>query len=133
MIDRNGRGPESGARTPEELEALLEDALLLRDAEAVAALFLTGAVLAVGDGQPARGEAVAPSALATWGEGRPYLADPRRVFLVRDVALILDDAGASVARRGADGAWRYAIVAKPADGGRRRSEEWQSTRVASRN
>lgn len=116
MIDRNGRGPESGARTPEELEALLEDALVLRDAEAVAGLFAQGAVLAAGDERPAHGEEVARSALAAWDEERPYLADPRRVYVVRDLALILDEAGAGVARRGADGAWRYAILAKVAGG-----------------
>lgn len=111
----------------------MEDALLLRDAVAIAGLFAAGAMLVVSEGPPAWGEEIVRSALATWGEGRPYLADPRRVFLVRDVALIFDQAGASVARRGTDGAWQYAIVVKVAGGGRRRSEEWQWTRVGSRN
>jgi hypothetical protein len=39
-----------GARTPEELETLLEDAFVIRDGEAPAQLFADGAVLAPGDG-----------------------------------------------------------------------------------
>ena len=47
---------EAGARTPEELEALLEDAFVLRDPRALAQLFRPGAMLVVGGGLPdARG------------------------------------------------------------------------------
>ena len=42
-----------GARTPEELEALFEDAFVTRDAEALCAMFAEGAVLAVGEGPDA--------------------------------------------------------------------------------
>ncbi len=51
----------TGGRTPEELETLFEDALLLRDREAAAQLFETRGLLVVGGGLPeARGwEAIA--------------------------------------------------------------------------
>jgi hypothetical protein len=100
----------SGARTPEELEALFEDAFLLRDRDAAVALFEPGAVLA-GDGLPeARGaERIAEAVTARWAEGHTYLADPRRVIQARDTALVLAGRGLSVMRRGGDGLWRYAI------------------------
>ncbi len=45
-----------GARTPEELETLLEDAFVLHDRQALAQLFQPGAMLVVGGGLPeARG------------------------------------------------------------------------------
>ena len=44
-----------GARTPEELETLFEDAFVIRDREALAQLFEKGAVLVAGDGPQARG------------------------------------------------------------------------------
>ena len=45
-----------GARTPEELETLLEDAFVVRDRDALAQLFEDGAVLVAGGGRPeARG------------------------------------------------------------------------------
>lgn len=44
----------AGARTPEELETLLEDALVIRDGEALAALFGSGAALVTGGERPAR-------------------------------------------------------------------------------
>ena len=100
-----------GARTPEELETLFEDAFVIRDRAALAGLFEEGAVLAArGRGDVARGgEAIARLATAMWeGEGT-YLADPQRVVQVRDTALVLADQGISVARRGGDGIWRYAI------------------------
>lgn len=101
----------SGARTPEELETLLEDAFVVRDGAALADLFEDGAVLAGGGGPPARGgEAIARLAAALWAGDRTYVAAPRRVLQARDVALVLADRGVNVARRGSDGAWRYAIA-----------------------
>lgn len=97
-------------RTPEELETLLEDALVLGDAAALSALFAPGAVLAIDDASAARGEAIPEAALALWGNGRAYVADPRRVLAARDIALIVTERGVNVARRGTDGDWRYAIV-----------------------
>jgi Domain of unknown function (DUF4440) len=106
-------GPEArrGARTPEELETLLEDAFVLRDGAALAPLFEAGAVLAPGDGPRAtRGRAaIAREAAALWARDRTYVAAPRRVLQARDTALVVGRWGIHVVRRGRDGAWRYAI------------------------
>jgi hypothetical protein len=77
-----------GARTPEELEALFEDAFVTRDAEALCGTFAEGAVLAVGDGpDTARGsEEIGRVATALWAGDRTYVAEPRRVLLARDTA-----------------------------------------------
>jgi len=101
----------SGARTPEELETLFEDALLVRDHQVLTALFESGATLVMGGQQPVRGgEAIARAALATRDGIGAYVADPRRVLLARDSALVVTDRGVNVMQRGADGSWRYAIV-----------------------
>ena len=100
-----------GAQTPEELETLLEDALVIGDADTLAALFEEGATLAVGGKQPVRGsEAIARAALATRSGIRAYVADPRLVLLARNSALVVTDHGVNVMHRGNGGAWRYAIV-----------------------
>jgi hypothetical protein len=100
----------SGARTPEELETLFEDALLLRDTQALAMLFEEGAVLVVGDEQLARGaEAVARQALALWYGEHMYLANPWQIVQTRETAVIVAAQGINVARR-SGGAWRYAIT-----------------------
>ena len=100
-----------GARTPEELETLLEDAFVLRDGAALAPLFEAGAVLAAGDGpRETRGRAaIGRLTAALWARDRTYVADPRRVLQVRDTALVVGRWGIHVVRRGGDGAWRYAI------------------------
>ncbi len=100
-----------GARTPEELDALLEDAFVLRDPAALASLFEARALLVASDGAgEARGsEEIALSASALWSRELTYVADPRRVVQAHDLALVLATQGTSVVRRGADGAWRYAI------------------------
>ena len=114
-----GRTQSPGARTPEELETLLEDAFVTRDPAAVAGLFERGAVLVAGDGRPggregpaARGPAaIARLAAALWARDRTYVADPRRVLQARDTALVVAGRGSlTVVRRGSDGAWRYAIA-----------------------
>jgi hypothetical protein len=99
-----------GARTPEELETLLEDAFVIRDREALAELFEYGAVL--GDGsREARGEyEIGRLAGDIWESDRTYLAEPRRVVQARDTALILAKQGLNVVRRGSNGGWRYAIA-----------------------
>ena len=115
MIGR--RGDVAGARTPEELETLLEDALIIGDGDALAALFEEGATLVAPNEPPARGgEAIARLALVTWGGDRPYVADPRHVVRARDVALVVGERGINVARRGGGGAWRYAIVLQTGEG-----------------
>ena len=83
------------ARTPEELETLLEDAVVLGDREAIAALFEDGAEI-----PPLAGELV--------------VTRPVRVRQRGDLALVLGY-DTKVLRRGADGAWRCALT----DQGRR--------------
>jgi hypothetical protein len=101
----------AGARTPEELETLLEDAFVLHDQQALAQLFQPGAMLVVGGGLPeARGRRqIARVAAQLWDSQRLYLADPRRVLQVRDTALVLAGRTVNVVRRTDDGPWRYAI------------------------
>ncbi|HJV15455.1 MAG TPA: hypothetical protein VJ625_16310 [Propionibacteriaceae bacterium] len=100
-----------GARTPEDLETLLEDAFVLRNGEALAELFEDGAVL-VADGTPeARGGLkIAQLVTEMWAGNRTYLADPRRIVQAGSTALILTQHGVNVVHRGSDGAWRYAIA-----------------------
>lgn len=100
-----------GARTPEELETLFEDAFVIRDPGALAPLFEARAVLVAGGatGEVRGSEEIARLASALWSRERTYVADPRRVVQARDLALVLATQGTSVVRRGADGAWRYAI------------------------
>ena len=113
-MDESRDGADSvaaGARTPEELDTLFEDALLVRDGATLAALFTDDAAFVAGDGPPARGgEAITGLALALWGGGPSYVADPRRVVAARDFALIVAERAISVVRRGCDGTWRYVIA-----------------------
>jgi len=104
-------GATSSARTPEELEALFEDALIQGDSMMLSTLFEPGATLVTGNAPPAHGsEAIACLALVTWGGDHPYVADPRHVVVARDIALIVAEQGINVVHRDCDGAWRYAIV-----------------------
>jgi hypothetical protein len=68
----------TGARTPEELETLFEDAFVTRDPRAVSAIFAEGAVLALGaDARAARGAAeIGRLAAALWDADRTYVAAP---------------------------------------------------------
>ena len=101
-----------GARTPEELETLLEDAFLNRDVRAVCDLFGPGAVLVAGTpAEEARGsERIGQLAEAILASDRSYIADPQRVVQARDTAVVLTHGGINVVRRGSDGGWRYAIA-----------------------
>ena len=102
----------TAGQTPEELETLLEDALLMQDAEALAQLFEDASVLVAGDRpQQVRGagEIVGAAWLLWQQQQHGYLASPRRVFQARDTALLVGDGVINVARRGPDGSWRYAI------------------------
>lgn len=107
----SGMSAGNGARTPEELEALLEDTLLLGDLVALAALFEDGAAFVVG-GQPAvRGsEKIARRALATWRDEDGYVAHAQSPIQARDIGLIVADRGLNVMRRGTDGMWRYVLL-----------------------
>lgn len=111
MAGQFGNSVADGARTPEELETLFEDALLVRDRAALSALFEDGAVFVAGDVPPIRGgEAITRWALALWDGERAYVADPQRVLQARDLALVVAERGITVMRRGSDDAWRYAIA-----------------------
>jgi hypothetical protein len=101
-----------GARTPEELETLLEDAFVVRDPAVLATLFEPGAVAVAGEtGTEARGpQAIARVAAAAWSGGHTFVAAPRRVLQRGATALILGPGSLSVVRRGQDGRWRYAIA-----------------------
>jgi hypothetical protein len=120
---------EAGARTPEELETLLEDAFVLHDRQALVQLFHPGAILVAGGRLPeARGRRqIARAATQLWDAQRLYLADPRRILQARDTALVLAGHAINVVRRDDDGFWRYAIslldldqptTTSPAPGGR---------------
>jgi hypothetical protein len=102
---------DPGARTPEELETLLEDAFVLHDHQALTQLFEPGAMLLVaGRLLGARGRRqIAQVAAELWDSQRLYGADPRRILQVRDTALVLAGRTISVVRRTDDGSWRYAI------------------------
>ena len=102
----------TGARTPEELETLFEDAFVVRDCAAVAALFEEGGVLVTGGapGEARGGDEIARTATALWSEDRTYLAGPQRVLQARDTALVVASHGVNVVRRASDGTWRYAIA-----------------------
>jgi hypothetical protein len=100
-----------GARTPEELEALFEDAFVLRDPGALAPLFEARALVVAGVTGEARGsDEIALSASALWSRDFTYVADLRRVVQAHDLALVFGNQGMSVVRRGTDGAWRYVIA-----------------------
>jgi hypothetical protein len=101
---------DTGARTPEELETLLEDAFVLHDQRALPQLFQPAALLVAGGGLPAaRGhQQITQLATRLWNLDRSYLANPRRVHQTRHTALVLGHA-INVAHRGDDGFWRYTI------------------------
>jgi hypothetical protein len=102
----------TGARTPEELETLFEDAFVTRDVQALVAMFADGAVLALrAEAGAARGSAqIGRLVAALWEADRTYIAAPRQVIQARDIALVLADGAINVVRRGSDGAWAYAIA-----------------------
>lgn len=108
----------AGARTPEELETLFEDTLVLCDYQALAELFEDGAALVMGHERLARGgENIARLVLETWKGGHTYIANPQRVIQARDTALIISEQSLNVVRRSSDGTWRYAIVCQSVDDG----------------
>jgi hypothetical protein len=113
---------QRGARTPEELELLLEDAFVVRDQDALAKLFEEGAVLGAAPGE-ARGNEQISRLAATMVDRRfSYLADPQRVIQARDTALVVARQGINVVRRRSDGNWLYAISlldTYPTEGGAR--------------
>ena len=93
----------SGARTPEELETLLEDSCLIGGERDLTGLFEDDALVLTASGA-ARGAAAAPLAA-----GSAYVAGPARILQTRDTALIIARSGVSVVRR-REARWRYAIA-----------------------
>jgi hypothetical protein len=102
----------SAANTPEELESLFEDALILGDRDAVLGLFdQHAALVAEPGGVEARGaKHIARHASSIRDRGWRYLADPRRIVQASDTTLVVAEQAINVMRRGADGGWRYAIA-----------------------
>jgi hypothetical protein len=94
------------AVSPEELEILLEDALPLHDATAVAALFEDRGVLVTGPGSVI-GPAEAANALAE----HTFIASPHSATLVGDIAVVVGDRTVNISCRGTDRRWRLLVVA----------------------
>jgi hypothetical protein len=99
-----------GGRTPAELASLLEDAVVLQDAAAVAELFEAGGALSAGPGTAWGCPEVAQAAPGLWLDGGGYLADARSTIQVHDLTLVVGARSVTVARRGVDAMWRYAIA-----------------------
>jgi hypothetical protein len=97
------------ARSPEELDALLEDAFVLRDPVELAELFEDGAVLATRRRQALGHDAIGEVVAALWACDRTYVGAVRRVLRTRELALVVAAAGIHLARRADDGTWRTAI------------------------
>jgi hypothetical protein len=88
------------AKSPEELEFLLEDALVLCDSDAVAALFEQGGVLVERSGRVRRVSEVARVLAA-----EDYQAAPASVTVVRDVAVTVGLRTVNISSRDARGDW----------------------------
>jgi hypothetical protein len=102
----------AGGYSPEELEALIEDAFVLRDGMAFASLFEDGGVLLTGGACELRGrEAIAQSVGSVWLSLDVYFTSSHRCLSNRDSALLTGDGVIAVARRCADRYWRLALVA----------------------
>ena len=100
----------SGGRTPEELETLLEDAVLIADADAAAQLFEPYGLLFVeATACELRGrEGIRRAAAGCLCRGGS-LGAPRHVLQAGDTALLLGADVVNVVRRGEDGSWKYVI------------------------
>jgi hypothetical protein len=101
----------AGARSPEELESLFEDAILTQDGESLGLLFERDAVLSADDGATVaegRGEIVR-AVTGLWRRDVRYLAHPSAILQSGDTSLVVGSHGVNVCRRGRDRCWRYAI------------------------
>ena len=79
----------AGGRTPEELDTLLEDALVVRDRARLRSLFCDGAVFASGPRVSRGGEAIGRAAAELFEGGRTYVAGDGRVLRSRGLAICL--------------------------------------------
>jgi ketosteroid isomerase-like protein len=122
-----GGGSMKQADTPEQLHTLFAEALNARDVEALAALYTAEACLAPRKQEAARGAAQTRKLLASYCDMKATMEiTTRKAIAVGDTALLMSDwrmrgtagdgraidAGGTsveVARRGADGVWRYLI------------------------
>lgn len=98
------------ATTPEELEAMLEDAFIVKDAVAAAELFEETALLVDGcTSSEARGRPGIARAIASVWHEWTYVAASDRVLQAGDLAVGLGPS-LTVLRRRPDGVWRLAIA-----------------------
>lgn len=98
------------ATTPEELEAMLEDAFIIKDAVAAAELFEEAALLVDGCASTeVRGRPGIARAIASMWDEWTYVADSKRVLQAGDLAVGLGSS-VTVPRRRPDGVWRLAIA-----------------------
>ena len=99
----------AGAASPEELEAMLEDACLLNDTTFLSLLFDVDAVLLARGRSQVRGRpAIANVIIGQLRDGGSYVAAPNLVMQSGPLALIISANATSVARRSLDG-WHYVI------------------------
>jgi Domain of unknown function (DUF4440) len=100
----------AGARSPEELDPLLEDAFVLRDRAVTGLLFDDRAVLAEAGGPEVRGGRAIGRALdALWARDVTYVARPRRIVRTGATALVVAGSGIHVLHRDGGGTWRSTI------------------------
>lgn len=92
------------ASSPEDLETLLEDAVLLGDEAAVLSLFADGAVLVTDQG------VISPERAAAELIRLGYVASARTVTSRGDVAVVVGEHALNVCSRSPDGAWRVAAA-----------------------
>ena len=93
------------AASPEELETLLEDALLLHDGAAVAALFEDRGVLVARAGCVRNRNRAAEVLMQ-----QDYVASARLITVVRDIAVVFGDHTINVSCRGPDRNWQLAVA-----------------------
>jgi hypothetical protein len=101
-----------GARTPEELELLLEDAIVVQDRGMLRGLFEDGAALVLARGRPVVSgpPRIAELLVRLGSEGGGFVAEVGQVVRSRNLALVVSADAVSVVRRDERGVWRYIIL-----------------------
>ncbi|MFC4564848.1 YybH family protein [Nocardiopsis mangrovi] len=114
------------ARTPHEVPGAFAARFNSWDVDAVAEMYEPGAVLVPEPGAPAQGDGLRQALLAHMSLRVPIDVRPRHVYQTEDVALLIVDwtisghrpdgdhvaisgTATDIARRAADGTWRYAV------------------------